>query len=216
MSIFSRNGTSQTTATKSGRRWATWTLILCGTFTIWAQYDWPFMPNWAVPIVVAVFPPIVSFFTTHVVSHLNPKTKGTKILVYGGSGAVIASAMTGSAMHIWDTVREAGQPVYTAWTYVFMADAPMLLAAAILAIKVTGTKQAANRTNATVVATPPTAVVPVKKATPAKTTKPAVKKTTPAKTTKPSRTAPTPPIPTFSTPLDDSTEKELLRDGASR
>jgi hypothetical protein len=216
MAIWNRNRTSQPTATKSGRRWATTTLVVCGLFTIWAQYDWSFVPDFAVPIIVAVFPPIVSFVSSHLISYLNPKTKWTKTFVYGGFGAVIASAMTGSALHILRTVHDAGQPWHTAWTYVFMADAPMLLAASVLAIKVTGTATKTNRTTETKSAETETVVAAPKKVTPTKTTKPAARKTTPAKSTKPSQTVPTPSIPTFSTPLDDPSEKELLRDGASR
>lgn len=192
MAIFGQNGTNQTTATKAGRKWATATLAICGAFTIWAQYDWPGIPHWVVSVIVAVFPPIVSFVTSHIVSYLNPKTKWTKALVYGGFGAIILSAMTGSAVHIFRTVTEAGQPWYSALTYVFMSDAPMLLAGVVLSLKVTGTTARVNRTIETKDVEAPKVEVTPKKVVPAKTTKPAVKKTTPAKTTKPSQAVPEP------------------------
>lgn len=201
MAIFSQNRTNQPTATKAGRKWATTTLLICGAFTIWAQYDWPGLPDWVVSVIVAVFPPIVSFITSHLISYLNPKTKWTKGLIYGGFGAIIVTAMAGSAMHILRTVHDAGQPWHTAWTYIFLADAPMLLAGVVLSIKVSGTAVRTIRTSETKDVEPAKVKEPIKKAVPAKTTKPAVKRTTPAKAVKPSQAT---SVPAFSSKSGDS------------
>lgn len=195
---------NQTTATKSGRRWATATLAICGLFTIWAQYDWPFMPDWVRTVVVAVFPPVVSFVGSHLVSYMRPKNTSQKVLVWGGFGLIILCAMIGSATHILNTVMQAGQPWYSAITYIFMADAPMLLAGVVLSIKVTGTTQRTTQAKETVTAIPAKATPAPKKAAPVKSTKPVVKAPTVRKSTKPSQT-----VPKFSI-SDDKEEMEML------
>jgi len=211
MEIFSRNGKNPPTRHQKGKRWATLTLLLCGSFSIWANVRSGQIN--AESVIVSVFPPVVAFAVSHLIAYFNPRGWVQKVGVYGILGLIMTIAMYGSGWHIFDYVTLSGQHWTTAIAYIFITDAPMLVAAGILVAKVPTTTTAVNRTPPANV-TPPT--IPAKKTTPAKTTKPAAKRTTPAKTTKPSQKVPTPPIPTFSTPLDDSTEKELLRDGASR
>ena len=105
-----------------------------------------------------------------------------KTVIYGGFGLICAFAMYGSGWHIVDFVSRNGQHWTTAVIYVFITDAPMLLAAGILIEKVT------------------TAKITTKQTAPAKRTTPA-KATVAAKSTKPKvpakRTTSTKPVPTF-------------------
>lgn len=156
---------------QKGRRWATATLVICGAFSIYAnvrsgQFE-------AEPIVVSVFTPIVAFLSSHLITYFSPKTKGAKFMIYGGFGLITLFAMMGSGWHIVETVQRAGQNHYIAIIYVFITDAPMLLAAAILIEKVP-----TGRNTTVKVPTPTASAKP--KTTPKRT--PAKKATSPAKT----------------------------------
>lgn len=179
------------TRTQKGKGWATLTLFICGAFTLWANVRSGQLH--ADNIVVSAFPPVVAFMTTKLIAYFSPRTIWTKGFVYGGFGLITTFAMYGSGYHIIDTVVKAGQPWQTAIAYVFISDAPMLLAAALLVQKVPMTQTSAKPTEETsqtpaakpvkaapVKTTPPKTTTPAKRTTPAKSTK-AAKSTTPAK-----------------------------------
>lgn len=184
---------------QKARTWATATLVICGTFSLYANVlSGSFTLN---GVVVSAFPPIVAFLSSHLISYFNPKTIWTKVTVYGGFGLISAFAMFGSGYHIVEFVMHTGQPMTTAISYIFMADAPMLLSAGILIAKVSTAQTAttevktANRT------------VPAKKTTPtkatsatsvAKTTKPKVSSAKPQTTTKST-------VPAFKAAIVDET-----------
>lgn len=175
------------TRQQRGETWATAALVICGAFSIWANVRSGQLQ--AENVVVSVFPPIVAFVVSHLISYFNPRTKWGKGLVYGVGGLIAMFAMYGSGYHIVETVMHTGQPLQTAISYIFITDAPMLLAAVILAEKMGTARETTNRT------IPTTKTVPAKKASPAKVTNPA--KTTPP--TKAVKSAPTKAIRTKST-----------------
>lgn len=173
---------------QSGRMWATLTLVICGAFSLFANVRSGMLAM--EPIIVSIFPPIVAFASSHLISYYNPQTKWTKAIVYGGFGLVCTFAMIGSGKHIVDTVVRAGQPFEIAVIYIFMTDMPMLLAAGILVTKVSTSKtttKAENRTSPAKATTPAKKTVPAK--APVQTT--AKKAATPRKTTKPAAIVPT-------------------------
>ena len=169
------------TRTQKGKGWATLTLIACGAFSLWANVRSGMLSRDS--IVVSVLPPVVAFLTTKLIAYLSPKTKWTKTLVYGGFGLITLVAMYGSGFHIVEFVMKTGQPWLTAISYVFIADAPMLLAAAVLVAKVP--MQVSQAKPAT--ETKPTPTPKPVKAAPAKTVAPkatnAPQKAVPAKRT---------------------------------
>lgn len=173
---------------EKGRFWASVTLFLCGAFSIWANVRSGQLHT--ENVIVSVWPPIVAFLSSHLISYFSPKTKGMKAVVYGGFGLISLISMYGSGYHIVETVVATGQPWQTAIAYIFMTDAPMLLAAGILVQKVPTSASVTNRTKVATPAKQTTATVPAKKTTPAKTT--TAKK--PTTTPKPAITT----IPTFS------------------
>lgn len=141
--------------------------------------------------IASVVPPIVAFLTSHLISYFNPTKFGHKVLIWGGFGLVTLVAMYGSGWHIFDYVTQTGQHWTTAISYVFITDAPMLFAAAILVQKVpTSTK----------VATPTTA--------PKRTSAP--KKTTATKATTTTKKPTTPKPPKAPDILMDPFEKDML------
>lgn len=146
-------------------------------------------------IITSVFPPIVAFLSSHLISYFSPTKIGQRILVWGIGGIIMTIAMYGSGWHIYDYVARTGQHWTTAISYIFITDAPMLLAAVILVDKVPTAKTATNTVKAPVKAQ--------KATSPAKATKPPVKRTTPAKVATPAKSA-KPDI--FSDPL----EKDML------
>ncbi len=185
---------TSSTRHQKGRRWATFTLVICGAFSIWANVRSGSLG--VENVVISVFPPIVAFATSHLLGYFSPRKTGQKLLVWGGMGSVMIFAMIGSGTHIIDTVTKTGQHTLIGFVYIFITDAPMLLAGAILVEKVptaqlvSSSATAANRTSA------------------AKATS----KTTPAKAAVQKKTAPrasrakaTPPD-IFSDPL----EKDML------
>lgn len=190
------------TRTQKGKGWATLTLLACATFSLWANVRSGQL--YRDSIVVSVMPPIVAFLTTKLIAYLSPRTTWTKALVYGGFGLITVVAMYGSGWHIVEYVHSTGQPWATAVSYVFITDAPMLLAAGVLVQKVPMTQ---NRTEPAKVVAPPQAPKATKAtATPAK-------RTTPAKAAKATK-ATVPPVPAFKAPvpdiMDDKREKEML------
>lgn len=155
---------NQPTNTRMGRRWATATLFFCGAFSLWAnvrsgQFE---MEN----AVVSAMPPGVAFLTSHLIGYFNPRKIGHKVLIWGVGGLITLFSMGASAVHIIEYTMRFGQPWYTAAMYVFVVDAPMLLAGVILIQKVPATAKPAQtvQTQASSVqkATKPT---PVKKPT---------------------------------------------------
>lgn len=109
----------------------------------------------------------MAFATSHLIGYFSPRKTGQKILVWGGMGSVMIFAMIGSGTHIADTVIREGQPWYIGIVYIFITDAPMLLAGAILVERVP-TAQSVQ-----VAATPAkrtSAAKPATKASPAKAT----------------------------------------------
>jgi hypothetical protein len=191
------------TRTQKGKGWATLTLLACATFSLWANVRSGQL--YRDSIVVSVMPPIVAFCTTKLIAYFSPRTKWTKALIYGGFGLITVVAMYGSGWHIVEYVHSTGQPWATAVSYVFITDAPMLLAAGVLVQKVPMTQ---SRTEPAKVVQPPQAPPqpPAKKTAPAK-------RTTPAKATKATKAA-KPTVPSFKAPIpsitDDALEKEML------
>lgn len=131
-----------TTKHQKGRAWATATLVICGAFSIWANVRSGQLA--AENVVVSVFPPIVAFLTSHLISYFSPKNNLQKILVWGGMGLIMVAAMIGSGTHITETVMRTGQSMKIGLVYVFFTDAPMLLAGIILVIKVPTTQTVAK------------------------------------------------------------------------
>lgn len=217
MAIFGRNRTNPTTRYQKGRRWATATLAFCSLFSMYANVR---SGQISVESVLwSAAPPTVLFLTVHVISYLTPKSRIRKALVWFGLGFVTIVAFGASGYHIVTQAMENGQPWYTALCYPFLLDIPSLMCAAVLVTKDKVT-QAAQIVQAVAipatVPTPPKATPAranaAKRATPAKTTKPAVK-ASPAKTTKPSQKTPT---PTFSAKVEDPTEIEMINAGNGR
>jgi hypothetical protein len=189
------NALKANTRHQKGRRWATLTLVLCGAFSLWANVR---SGNLGTEnIVISAFPPIVAFATSHLIGYFNPRKMGQKVLVWGGMGSVMVFAMIGSGTHIADTVIKEGQPWYIGIVYIFITDAPMLLAGAILVEKVP--------TAQTVQSTQP--VSSPAKRTPAKK---AATKAIPAKA--PTRTKSASQAVAFKppSPLTDPAEKDML------
>jgi len=204
------------TKAQKGAFWATGTLVLCGAFSIYSNVRSGQIE--AENIIVSVFPPIVSFFASHLISYFSPRNIGQKLIVWGGMGLVVLFSMIGSGWHIVENTARLGQPIYVAIMYVFITDMPMLLAGVIIATKVSTTVKtdttvqksqstpkkavAAKATNA-----PQTPTAPVKRATPAKATTPA-KRTSRAK-------APQEAEPAFSSKAEDismdSFEQDMLK-----
>lgn len=182
---------------QKGRRWATWTLVLTGLFSIWFNVrSGELSPE---PIAMSVMPVPVLFLTVHLISYLNPRMMWHKVLVYGGLGLVVIVAFGMSGYHLWEQAVQNGQPWFIAITYPFIVDVPSTISAVILVEKVPVEKTAQNRTQAAKQA------VPAKKTTPAKAAKPASKpsRTSPAKAASPAK-------PAFSNPMDDRLEKDML------
>lgn len=132
-------------------------------FSIWANVRSGQMN--AESMVSSVVPPIVAFLTSHLISYFNPVKIGQKLLTWGGFGLVTVIAMYGSGWHIFDYVTQTGQHWTTAISYIFITDAPMLFAAALLVQKV------------------PTSQTSTKRTSPAKTTTAPKRTSTPKKTT---------------------------------
>lgn len=179
---------------QKGRRWASFTLVICGAFSIWANVRSGSLG--VENVVISVFPPIVAFATSHLIGYFSPRKTGQRVLVWGGMGTVMVFAMIGSGTHIIDTVTKTGQHTLIGFVYIFITDAPMLLAGAILVEKV------------------PTAQAVARVATPAKqtSTAKATVKTNPAKTATPKKTAPRPSRAKVSKPdiFSDPLEKDML------
>lgn len=190
MAIFGNKGSNPTTRHQKGKRWATFTLLICGAFSLWANVRSGQIN--AESVIVSVFPPIVAFVVSHLIAYFNPRKTVQYVGVYGILGSICAIAMYGSGWHIFDYVIRTGQHWTTGIAYIFITDAPMLVAAAILVMKVPTTTTVTKQTSPAKVAVSPTAPIPAKTATPAKTTKPAAKRATPRKTTKPSTNVPEP------------------------
>lgn len=164
------------TKSEKGRMWATVTLLICGAYSLWAnvrsgQFA---MEN----LVTSAMPPVVAFLSSHLIGYFSPRRIATKLLIWGIGGVIMVFAMIGSGTHIVEYVVRNGQPFQIALIYVFITDAPMLLAGAILLQKVPTTAAPAKRTIETTVANQsktasvPKATQPAKKATPAKRTTP--------------------------------------------
>src|SRR5689334_22586606 len=185
-----------TTRHQKGKWWATGTLVICAAFSIWANVRSGQM-NYE-SVIVSVMPPIVAFFSSHLIGYFNPTKIGQRILVWGIGGIIMVIAMYGSGWHIYDYVIRTGQHWTTAIAYIFITDAPMLLAAVILVDKVPTAQTTTNTVKAPVKAQ--------KVASPAKATKPPTKRTSPAKVTTPAKTV----KPAFSNPLLDPVEKDML------
>ncbi len=197
------------TRTQKGRAWATATLLTCGVFSLYANVRSGQL--YRDSVIVSVLPPVVAFLSSHLISYFSPRTKWTKAFVYGGFGLICLFAMYGSGWHIVDFVTKAGQHWTTAIIYVFITDAPMLLAAGILIERVSTTRTTTTKTE------PVKATEPAKKATPVKAVakpqttpvppKPATKRTSRAKaaaTQEPDK----PAVPDI---LLDPFEKDMLR-----
>lgn len=192
MAVLPKPSIPQTKHQK-GRMWATMTLVICGTFSLYANVlSGSFNRN---SVIVSALPPVVAFLSSHLISYFNPKTIWTKATVYGGFGLISLIAMYGSGYHIVEFVMHTGQPWTTAISYVFITDAPMLLSAGILISKVS-TSQKATET-----AKPVQAAIPAKKTTPAKVAKTAIPKVSSAKP----RTTTKPVIPAFKAAVVDET-----------
>lgn len=160
-----------TTRHQKGKWWATGTLVICGAFSIWSNIRSGQM-NYE-SVITSVFPPIVAFLSSHLISYFSPTKIGQRVLVWGIGGIIMTIAMYGSGWHIFDYVSKTGQHWTTAISYIFITDAPMLLAAVILVDKVPTAKTTTNTVKAPVKAQ--------KVASPAKATKPPAKRTPPAK-----------------------------------
>jgi hypothetical protein len=130
------------TKTQKARAWATSTLVVCGAFSIWANVRSGQVL--AENVIVSVLPPVVAFLTSHLVSYFSPRQMGHKVMVWGGFGLIILFSMYGSGWHIYTYVSENGQHWTTAIIYVFIVDAPMLLAGVILIEKVPAVAQRAK------------------------------------------------------------------------
>jgi hypothetical protein len=149
-------------------------------------------------VIVSVFPPIVAFLSSHLIGYFSPRKTGQRVLVWGIGGAIMVIAMYGSGWHIWDYVIATGQHWTTGIAYIFITDAPMLLAAAILIQKVPTAQNVTKAVTAT-----NTVKAPVK----------AQKATRPAKAANPpKRTSPAKPAIAFKTPdiMADPLEKAML------
>jgi hypothetical protein len=187
------------TKAQKGKFWATVTLLVCGAFSIFANVRSGRLESESV--VVSVMPPVVAFLSSHLISYFSPRNLVGKILVYGVGGLIAIFAMYGSGWHIVEFVVRTGQPWTTAVSYVFITDAPMLLAAAILIEKVSTARSDANAANRTTTTPKTKATTPVKQAPPAKAT-------VAAKTTKPPAkraVAPKTTVPTFKAAVVDET-----------
>lgn len=179
------NRTNPPTRYQKGRRWATITLAICGTFSLYANVRSGVFTLESV--IWSGFPPLVLFMTVHVISYLSPRSKPIKVLVWLGLGFVVIVAFGASGYHIVTQAMQNGQPWYTALCYPFLADIPSLMCAAILVKKDTVTRTTTKEPEVVQTApTPAKRTTPAKKTVPAKTTKPPAKKATPAKVTKPS------------------------------
>ncbi len=181
---------------QKGKWWATGTLVICGAFSIWSNVRSGQM-NYE-SVIVSVFPPIVAFVVSHLITYFNPQKIGQKVLVWGIGGIIMVIAMYGSGWHIFDYVIRTGQHWTTGIAYIFITDAPMLMAAVILVDKVSTAQTSTSTVKAPVKAQ--------KVAQPAKAAKPPAKRTSPAKVTTPAKTA----KPAFSNPLLDPIEKDML------
>lgn len=185
---------------QKGHNWATGTLLFCGAFSLYTNVRSGQIAT--EPVIISAFPPIVAFLSSKLIAYFNPRGWVAKLFVYGGFGIICVISMGASGFHIVDTVMRNGQSWYVGLMYIFITDAPMLLAAGILVQKVPTT---INRTEPDKkIQTVVTPAIPATKTTPAKTTKPATKRTAPTKTTKPSQTAPKANI------LDDPLERDML------
>lgn len=200
------------TKAQKGKTWATATLVICGAYSIYANvrsgqlaYD---------NVVTSAFPPIVAFLSSHLISYFNPASKGMKTVIYGGFGLIAVISMYGSGYHIVEFAMHSGQPFQTALAYVFMTDAPMLLAAGILIEKVTTSKTTTVGSKQTV--TPKPAQTVPAKAVAAKATNSTVQpkapakrqsKATPAKVAKATKAVPAFKEPDISM---DTFEKDML------
>jgi len=149
-------------------------------------------------VIVSVFPPIVAFATSHLISYFNPRKTGHRVLIWGIGGIVLLFAMYGSGWHIWDYVIKTGQHWTTGIAYIFITDVPMLLAAVILVEKVSTAQTAANRQEM------PTTVRAQPKAQ--KATSPAKQTTTTKRTPAPKRQV----APKVADIMSDPLEKEML------
>lgn len=197
MSIRTKTDKPPVTRTEKGKRWATATLVFCGMFSIWANVRSGQMNTESV--IVSIVPPIVAFLTSHLISYKNPRTIGQKVLIWGILGLIMIFAMYGSGWHIFDYVVKTGQHWTTGIVYIFITDAPMLVAATILVQKVPSTAQTStNRTKAT--ASVAKATTAAKKTTAPKATQ-AAKRTNATKSTK------TPNVPDI---MMDPFEKDML------
>lgn len=198
------------TRAQKGRLWATATLVVCLSFSLWANVESGRFE--AKSIAVSAMPPIVAFFCSHLISYFAPRTKLMKTVIYGGFGAITAFAMYGSGYHIINFVMSTGQPWETAISYVFITDAPMLLAAGILIEKVTTARSATAPAKQATTAPVKTTAPNPKVTTVAKTTTApkATKATTPAKAAKAAKAT----VPVFKAPIpdikDDVREEEML------
>lgn len=172
------------TRQQNGRMWASLTIVLCGAFSIYANVRSGQINRDS--IIVSVVPPIVAYVTSHLIGYFGQnKSKTLKRVIYGGFGAICVIAMYASGWHIFDFVLQTGQHWTTAISYVFITDAPMLLAAGILVEKVSTARSATTQA----VKTTPAKVA--KAAPVAKTTGTATNRTRATKTTKPTI------VPTF-------------------
>ena len=136
--------TTPRTKTQKARFWATVTLVLCGSYSIWANVSSGRANHDSV--VVSVLPPIVAFCLSHLIGYLNPKTRFQKILVWAGFGLSLLFAFIASGYHIWEKSYETGQPWYIALTYPFLSDIPMIFAAVALVQKVPATQTQTRQT----------------------------------------------------------------------
>lgn len=185
------------TKAQKGKFWATMTLLVCGAFSLFANVRSGRLESESV--IVSGLPPVVAFFTSHLISYFSPRNLVGKVLVYGVGGLIALCAMYGSGWHIYEFVVRTGQPWTTAISYIFITDAPMLLAAAILIEKVPTVRSVTTETNRTTTTPKTKATTPVKQASPAKAT-------VAAKTTKPPAkraVAPKPVVPTFQAAVVD-------------
>jgi len=167
-----RKSDNPLTRHQKGKRWATATLVFCGAFSIWANVRSGQMNMESA--IASVVPPIVAFLTSHLISYFSPTKVGHKVLVWGGFGLVTLVAMYGSGWHIFDYVVQTGQHWSTAISYVFITDAPMLFAAAVLVQKVSTSQTKASTASPAKVATAPKRTSAPKKTTAPKATKPTI------------------------------------------
>src|SRR5258706_13996581 len=108
------------TRSQKGHAWATATLVICGTFSVYANVRSGQL--YRDSIIVSVLPPVVAFITSHLISYFNPSKKWTKALIYGGFGTICVIAMYGSGWHIYSFVSQTGQHWTTAISYIFITD----------------------------------------------------------------------------------------------